>query len=92
MKLLKVNLLNKNLIINELFPSIAMDKCINTMCLVCCKIMSCLCCCCCCMVNKMSMLCSCLCKMMNKNNEYVKYRTTGLFMKYFVNTAVVFCA
>jgi hypothetical protein len=91
MKLLKVNLLNKNLIINEIFSYIATGKCMNAVCFVCCKLMSCLCCCC-CMVNKMGMACSCLCKMMNKNYKYVKYRTTELFMKYFINTAVVFCA
>lgn len=91
MKSLKVNLLNKNIINDEVSPCIIVGKSMKTMDFLYCILMSCLCCCCCYMVNTMDILCSCLCKMVNKNCKYVKYRTTGLFMKYFINTSVVFC-
>lgn len=91
MKSLKINLLDKNIINDEISPSITIGKSMKTMDFVCCILMSCLCCCCCCMVNTIDILCNCLCKMMNKNYKYVKYRTTGLFMKCFINTSVVFC-
>lgn len=88
MKSLKVNLLNKDLIINDMSPSATMDKSMNITYFSCCMIMYHLCC---CTMNGMCILYTCLCKIINKNYEYIKYRTTVIFMKYFINTTVVFC-
>lgn len=79
MKLLKMNLSNENLIVNnnKMFPSMIMNKFMNTIFCVCCMfVMAC----CCCVISIVDMMC----KMVNEKLKYVKYKTTVLFMKYFM--------
>lgn len=89
MKSLKLNLSSENLIVNKMFPSMAMCKCMKDMFCKCCMfVMAC----CCCIMNKMDMAC----KMINENLRWINYRATVLFMKYFVGnfmeSTVVFYA
>jgi len=80
MKSLKLNLSNQNLIVNnKVFPSIIMNKCMNVMCCcTCCMIV--MVCCCCCVINTKDMVC----KIVSENLKWIKYKTTALFMKYFM--------